>query len=127
MTQLRSLLIVGAGGFLGSVARYLVGTWVHSSLPRLAFPLGTLVVNVSGCFSIGILAALLEIRQVLTPGARLFLIVGVLGGFTTFSSFAWETLALTQAQQMGRAAVNVAAQVTLGLLAAWLGFALARP
>ena len=126
MTQLRSLFVVGAGGFLGSAARYLLGTWIHSSLPRLAFPLGTLVVNVAGCFFIGVLAAFMEVRHLLTPGARLFLIVGVLGGFTTFSSFAWETLALAQSQQMGRAAVNVAAQVASGLLAAWLGFSLAR-
>lgn len=126
MTQLRSLLVVGAGGFLGSAARYLVGAWVHSSLSRLAFPLGTLVVNVSGCFFIGVLAAFLEVRQILTPEARLFLIVGVLGGFTTFSSFAWETLALAQSQQMARAVINVTAQVALGLLAARLGFSFAR-
>jgi CrcB protein len=126
VSELRALLIVGAGGFVGSGARYLVGGWVHGWFPRIAFPVGTLAVNTSGCFCIGLLAALLEVRQILSPGVRLFLMIGVLGGFTTFSSFAFETLALARDAQLVRAAANVLAQVALGLLAAWLGYNVVR-
>jgi CrcB protein len=126
VTGIRSLLLVGAGGFVGSVARYVFGTWVHAALPRLAFPVGTLAVNTSGCFLIGIVAALLETRQLTSPAVRLFLMVGVLGGFTTFSSFAAETLALANNALVAKVILNVAAQVLLGLSAAWLGYSVCK-
>ena len=126
MHGLRPVRIVGAGGFLGSSMRYLVGGWVHRLAPGSAFPFGTLVVNLTGCFVIGWLGALFEMRQALSADARLFLMLGVLGGYTTFSSFAYETLALTRDAEFGRALLNVTAQCALGLGAAWLGHGLVR-
>ncbi|HEX9668591.1 MAG TPA: fluoride efflux transporter CrcB [Thermoanaerobaculia bacterium] len=127
MENARSVLLVGVGGFLGSVCRYLLGGWVHGAIPFASFPYGTLLVNVSGCFLIGVLGGLTDARQVLGPDGRLFVLLGVLGGFTTFSSFAYETLALARDADYLRAFANVAAQVLLGLGAAWLGLTLVRP
>lgn len=127
VTELRPLLLIALGGALGSVARFLLAGWVHSSFPRLAFPLGTLAVNAAGCFVIGALAALLEVRQLLSPEARLFLMVGILGGFTTFSTFALETLALAHDAQYARALTNVGAQICLCLVSVWLGYIVVRP
>jgi fluoride exporter len=123
----RSVLLVGTGGFLGSIGRYLLGGWVHRIVPFAAFPFGTLVVNALGCLGIGVLGGLADSRQLLGADLRLFLMIGVLGGFTTFSSFAYETLALTRDAEPGRALANVAAQVVLGLAACWAGYALVRP
>lgn len=123
---LRPILLAGLGGFIGSAGRYLIGGWVHGFMPLTSFPVGTLVVNVSGCFLIGLLGGLVEARQLLGPDLRVFLLIGVLGGFTTFSSFAHETLALTRDAEFSHAVVNIAAQVTLGLGAAWLGYGWVR-
>jgi CrcB protein len=123
---MKLVLLAGAGGFLGSVARYLVGGWVHRLAPFSAFPWGTLAVNTVGCFTIGVLGSLIDGRQLFGPAARVFLLIGVLGGFTTFSSFGYETLALARDAELGRALANVTAQVALGLGAAWLGHALVR-
>ena len=121
MQALRPLLLSGLGGFIGSAGRYLIGGWVHGLMPLTTFPVGTLVVNVSGCFLIGLLGGLVESRQMFGPDLRVFLFIGVLGGFTTFSSFACETLALTRDAEFARALLNAGLQVTLGLAAAWLG------
>ena len=118
-------LIVGAGGFLGAAARYLVGGAVHRWLPA-DFPYGTFVVNVSGCLVIGMLAGLADERGVLGPEARLFWMIGVLGGYTTFSTFGYETVALLRDRGHAAALVNVAGQVVLGILAVWAGMVLAR-
>src|SRR3990167_8980754 len=114
---LRNLLIVGCGGFVGTIGRYLVGGWAHRSPALSTFPFGTLVVNVTGCFLIGVLGALSASRQLFGPEARLFLLIGLLGGYTTFSSFAYETLALARDAELLRAFVNVSAQMVLGLAA----------
>jgi len=116
-------LYVGVGGFFGAGLRFAIGSWMTRALPHALFPYGTLVVNVAGCLLIGFVAAY---RQPLDPGLRLFLMVGLLGGFTTFSTFALETLALTQQHQAGLAFANVALKVCLGLAAAWAGFELGR-
>lgn len=126
MTGLRAVLLVGLGGFVGSVGRYLVSGWVHRLTPYAAFPWGTLAVNVSGCFLIGIFSGLAESRQLWGPELRLFVMLGLLGGFTTFSSFAYETAALARDADPLRALANVALQVVLGLAAAWLAYAIAR-
>lgn len=123
MAALRSVLLVGAGGFVGSIGRYLVGGWVHRAVPFAGFPYGTLVVNVLGCLAIGLAGGMAESRQLFGPDLRVFLLIGVLGGFTTFSSFAFESLALARDAELARAFANVAAQVVLGLAAAWLGYA----
>ena len=121
-----ALLWVGAGGFVGAILRYLLGGWVQRLTPMAGFPTGTLAVNVLGCLAIGLVAGLVELRHGLGPGVRLFLLVGLLGGFTTFSSFAWETLDLARASALTPALANVALQIVLGLAAAWAGLALTR-
>jgi CrcB protein len=118
-------LLAGAGGFIGAAARYWLGGLVHRQLGT-AFPYGTLLINVSGCFAIGFLAVLAEERLALGPGARVFWMIGVLGGYTTFSSFGYETMALFREGSTAAALLNVGAQVFLGLLAVWSGAALAR-
>src|SRR5262245_12666514 len=118
-------LLAGTGGFLGAAARYWLGGLIHRWLGA-AFPYGTLVVNVTGCLAIGFLGVLAEERLVLGPDARVFWMIGVLGGYTTFSSFGYETMALLREGSAGAALMNVGAQVILGLLAVWAGAALAR-
>lgn len=120
------LLLVGSGGFIGSSLRYLLGGLVHRVAREAMFPWGTMVVNVLGCLLIGLLAGLAEERGVLGSGARAFLLIGLLGGFTTFSSFGLETLQLLRDGQRVAAAANVIGQVVLGLGAVWAGVALAR-
>jgi fluoride exporter len=118
------LLLVGAGGFLGAALRYGVALLALRLLPS-TFPYGTLVVNVTGCFTIGLLAAWFDLRAAgLAP--RLFWTTGVLGGYTTFSAFGYETLALLRQGDLGAALVNVGAQVAVGLLAVWAGLTIAR-
>jgi CrcB protein len=117
---------VGAGGFLGAVLRYWVSGAVYALVPAPRLPWGTLAVNVLGCFAIGLLGGLAETRGVLTATNRLFLLIGVIGGFTTFSTFGYETLALLREQALARAGLNVAFQVVLGLTAAWGGLATSR-
>lgn len=116
-----NILLVGAGGFIGSVLRYLVSGWVQQSSKTLDFPYGTLAVNVIGCFVIGFLAQLAETRGVFTGESRLFVFVGILGGFTTFSSFGNETLNLARDSQMMNALANIGANLLVGLFAVWLG------
>jgi CrcB protein len=120
------VFLVGAGGFLGAVLRYLVGGWVHNVLDNAWFPYGTLAVNVAGCLLIGFLAGLAENRFIFGAETRLFLFIGILGGFTTFSSFAYETLSLARDAQNLAAAINVLAQVSLGLAGVWIGNTLSR-
>ena len=117
---MKGLLLVGLGGFLGSIARYGLAGLVHR-YAGASFPWGTLAVNVLGCFAIGAVLHLVLDRAALGPDARLFLAVGVLGGFTTFSAFGWETLELLRNGQLGPALLNVAGNVVLGLGAVWLG------
>jgi CrcB protein len=119
------VLLVALGGALGSVARYGLSGFVHRYAPP-SFPYGTFVVNVVGCLAFGLIAGLVEARSVISPTARTFLLIGVLGGFTTFSSYAFETFALLRDVEIGRALVNAAGQVGVGLLVLWLGYVLAR-
>ena len=88
------LLLIGTGGFIGSILRYLVSGSVQAASQSIAFPYGTLAVNVIGCFLIGFLSELAETRSLFSPDTRAFLIVGILGGFTTFSAFGNETMNL---------------------------------
>lgn len=117
---LLNISIVGAGGFLGASGRYLAGMLVSAALHRPGFPAGTFVVNMIGCFGIGLAWSFLS-RATSGEGWRLFLIVGVLGGFTTFSAFGYETLVLIQKSRMLLATVNVVGQIVLGLACVWVG------
>jgi CrcB protein len=119
------IIIVGLGGLLGSVLRYFVSGWAHVLLGD-RFPWGTLGVNLIGCFVLGCLAAASFEGQALGPNARLFLFIGVLGGFTTFSAFGYETLALIQSGRLGSAILSASAHLVLGLAAVWVGGAAAR-
>lgn len=121
-----NLFLVGAGGFLGSISRYAVGGAVHRFLDNPWFPYGTATVNIVGCFIIGLLGGLLDSRQLFSPETRLFLMVGFLGGFTTFSSFGYETITLARDAQLLSAFWNVGLQIFLGLSAVWLGLNLSR-
>ncbi len=116
-----NILLVGAGGFMGSILRYLVSGYIQQSTKSIDFPFGTLAVNLIGCFVIGFLAQLAEARGMFTSESRLFVFVGILGGFTTFSSFGNETLNLARDSQIMNALANVGANVILGLFAVWLG------
>jgi fluoride exporter len=120
------VLLVGSGGFAGSAARFIVSGWVYRLVPSATLPYGTFAVNILGCFAIGLLGGLAEVQMLLGPSQRVFLLIGVLGGFTTFSTFAFETFGLAQDSELLKALVNVAAQVVGGLCAAWAGFAVAR-
>jgi CrcB protein len=118
---LTNILFVGIGGFIGSVLRYIVSGYVQQAAKSIDFPYGTLAVNVIGCFIIGVLAQLAESRGVFTSESRLFVFVGVLGGFTTFSSFGNETFNLARDGQLAGALANIGANVIVGLFAVWLG------
>ncbi|HJP38201.1 MAG: fluoride efflux transporter CrcB [Gammaproteobacteria bacterium] len=126
MNYLSQVMIVGAGGFIGSALRFVVSGWVQRLAATSVMPYGTLAVNVLGCLALGFLGGLAEYRQVLEPGQRLFLMVGILGGFTTFSTFAFESISLMQDAEILKAMLNTVAQVVLGFGAAFVGFILAR-
>ena len=118
-----ALIFLGSG--LGGVFRYALSGWVQ----RLAggtFPLGTLVVNICGCLLIGFLSSALSGRWLVREDYRIALIVGILGGLTTFSAFGWETFAFLNDGQCARAAANVVLSVIVGLTAVAVGYRLAE-
>jgi CrcB protein len=119
-------LLIGAGGFFGSVSRHLLDVWVQSIAGNAWIPAGTLTVNVVGCFLIGLVVGLAETRQLLGEGTRTFLAVGVLGGFTTFSAFGYDTISMIRDGQTVAALANVALQIGLGLTAVWVGFSVSE-
>ena len=119
------ILWVGLGGFLGSIGRYLLSGYIQHLVKNTEFPYGTLAVNLIGCLFIGFLSQWVETRGFLSPEARLFVFVGLLGGFTTFSTFGNETMNLWQAGNSAAVFANVAVHVGLGLGAAWLGHVIA--
>jgi CrcB protein len=111
-------LLVAAGGAIGASARYFVADLVH----RVAspyFPWGTFIVNVSGCFIFGLVAGAGEAFGVVGPLTRAFVLIGILGGYTTFSSFTFETAGLMRGGELAAALGNVVGQVALGLVAFW--------
>ena len=122
---LRELLLVGSGGFIGSVGRYVLSGLTYRVLPAAVMPVGTMFVNVLGCGVIGYLGGVMDARQAMGPELRIFLFLGVLGGFTTFSTFGYETLILARAGDQFRAGANVLLTVVLCLVAVWLGHSFA--
>ena len=117
--------LVFAGGGAGSMLRYAVGVWVHARTGP-EFPWGTFAVNVSGCFFIGVIATLADEHAWITPAARLALVTGVLGGFTTFSTFGLETWELVEDGRAVLALAYTAASVAAGLAAVVIGVQLTR-
>ncbi len=128
---MRHLVAAALGGGLGSAARYLLQGWVQrQSAARSGwaplFPWGTLAVNLLGCLLVGFLAGLLQERLLVAPAARTFVLIGLLGGFTTFSTFGLETVALARDGNLALALANVAVSVVAGLAAVVLGAGAAR-
>ncbi|HET7481611.1 MAG TPA: fluoride efflux transporter CrcB [Actinomycetota bacterium] len=121
---LRTAIWVGVAGFFGAIARYGVAGLV--SRVDEGFPWGTFVVNVSGCFLLGLLVAMFAHRFVVHPDLRVALTVGFLGAYTTFSTFALETFEFGETHSAGLAVVNVVMSLATGLAAVWLGTALGR-
>lgn len=119
-----TLLLVMIAGGLGSGARYLIGLWAFEKIGR-AFPYGTLIVNVAGCFALGAVAQLAASGS-WTPEARAAVAAGFLGGFTTYSSFNQETIAMFAGGASGAAAANIVITLAGGLAAGLLGAAAAR-
>jgi CrcB protein len=116
-------ILVGLGGALGSMARHGLNQLIHQRTLSSTFPAGIFVANVLGSAAIGGLTGVIASgRWHASYQARTFLIVGVLGGFTTFSSFSFDTLALMREGHVAQAIWNVTGQVALSLLAVWLGF-----
>lgn len=113
-------LLVGVAGFCGAISRY----WLDGVVTRFAgggFPWGTLVVNVSGCFLVGLLTTVFTERIAPHPAARIAVTIGFVGAYTTFSTFAYESLRQLQEGAVGLAVVNVAVSVVTGIFAAWVG------
>lgn len=115
-----NLLLIFVAGGLGSVARYL-GTALTQPLAGRFFPLGTLCVNVVGCFLIGFLVPAFSSRISIREDYRVALIAGFIGGFTTFSAFGFESFSLLSERRIGAAGLNIVLSVGLGLAAVWLG------
>ena len=119
------LLLIGLAGFVGTLSRY----WLSGVVARRygeTFPLGTLIVNLVGCFLAGLLFCLLQERYLVNHTARTVVMIGFLGGFTTFSSFGLQTFTLLQDGEFGLAALNVIASNVVGLFMVWAGYTLAK-
>ena len=121
----RNVLLVGVGGFVGSVARYLVAVLFANQFSSV-FPFATLTVNVIGCFMIGIIFALSDRGNILSPEWRVLLTTGFCGGFTTFSTFSYESLRLLQDGEYLYVGAYVLASVVVGLAATYVGIILIR-
>ena len=116
-------LAIAIGGAIGSLARHGVNLLVHERWLTTRFPLGTVAVNLVGCLIIGLLAGLIAAERItLRLHWREFVFVGLLGGFTTFSTFGLDTFVLARTQSVPQAALNVAVQVIAGLAAVWVGY-----
>jgi CrcB protein len=115
------ILLIGIGGFIGSILRYALSGFSQSLFRNATFPLGTVVINVSGCFVIGLLAQLAESRNAFTDLTRAFAFIGILGGYTTFSTFSNESINLFRSGENLLGIVNVVVQVVGGLAFVWLG------
>jgi CrcB protein len=117
-------LVIGVGGLLGAVARYAVATYI-GSLYGVSFPYGTFLINMSGCFLIGLIVPLLE-RTSASPYWRYFIPIGFIGAYTTFSTFEYETLQAIQDGQIMTGLLNVGLSVIVGFVAVWVGVAIGR-
>lgn len=121
MDTLLKLSIIGAGGFIGAVLRFLISSWVQTRSGSIVFPFGTLAVNMIGCLLIGLLTYLVETRSFFSMETRSFILIGLLGAFTTFSTFGIETLGLIRDNRIDLAALNAGSQVVVGVALVWLG------
>ncbi len=118
------LLYVGVGGFFGAVLRYWISGWVYQ-LTGTDFPYGTLVVNLIGAFLLGVFMAV-TLQANISTAMRHLVAIGMLGAFTTFSTFSYETLQLLQHGELWRGLLNIGVSIIAGLIAVWLGMLLGR-
>ncbi|HVF91566.1 MAG TPA: fluoride efflux transporter CrcB [Blastocatellia bacterium] len=123
---MRTLILVMLGGAFGTGFRYSLSSFVHLAVKQSKFPLATFIVNLSGSFLIGLLAEAFASRYPVSPALRAAVLAGVLGGYTTFSSFSFETLSLIRGGDLWLAALNVSASVLLGLAGVWAGMRFAQ-
>jgi len=122
MGLLLEILMVGTGGFLGASGRYLTGKMVNHLIPAAQLPWGTIAVNIIGCFVIGFITGLYIFKEGMNPYLKLFVLVGILGGYTTFSAFSMETLELLKNGYTLRATLNLGVTFCLTLAAVGIGF-----
>jgi fluoride exporter len=121
--MIKDILLVGAGGGIGSIARYLCSRWIGNSYPS-TFPAGTFAINIAGCFLIGLFFGLTIKSTEFTNDWRLLLMTGLCGGFTTFSAFTLESIQLLKQDKAGLFFLYLAASVALGILATFAGIKL---
>ncbi len=125
MKDMMKYLVVGLGGFIGANARYVIGGWVQERMGP-SYPYGTFVINVTGCFILGMFATL-ALRYAWNDYWRLLIAIGFVGAYTTFSTFEYETLLLiAEGGRYWDAAINILGSVVVGLFAAYLGVIAAR-
>ena len=122
MSGWQHILLVGSGGFAGAALRYLCGVFGQRLETATAFPSSTLLVNMIGCFLIGVANGIAESRGVLTPQLRLLLVVGFLGSFTTFSTFGHDSFLLLKEASWAKLLFNTIGQVVLGIVLVWAGY-----
>lgn len=123
--MIRNLILIGVGGCIGSICRYLSQQFVQNHYPS-SIPLGTMLVNISGCFIIGIIYALSDRGNLLSPELRIFLATGFCGGFTTFSSFAYENVTMVLDGEFFYTAVYLLISIIIGFGAAHAGILLVK-
>jgi CrcB protein len=114
-----TLLLVGLGGFIGAILRYVLGGWIQNSFVN--FPVGTLVINTTGSFFIGLIMYLSEYQGLFSDDTRIFLTIGILGGYTTLSTFGYESFRLIDDSKFALMTVNVVATVLFSIMAVYLG------
>ena len=123
--MLKTIILVGSGGFIGSVMRYLVQYYMEKSMMS-TFPWGTLIANIAGSFIIGAVFALADKGNLLNAEWRMFLTVGICGGFTTFSAFSYNNFSMLEEQLYGSLLLNVAGSIVFGIFAVYLGIVFIR-
>lgn len=122
---MQRLIFIGLAGGAGTLVRYWLSEWTARRFGE-AFPTGTLIVNLVGCFLAGLLFYLMFDRFLVNPTVRAVVLIGLLGGFTTFSSYGLQTFTLLRDGEMGLALLNIAISNVAGLLLVWMGYSLAR-
>lgn len=121
-SDMLNLLLVGLGGFIGAISRYLIGSYFEGHSEFLSFPIGILIVNLVGCLIIGMLAGVAERTTLISEEIKLMLFVGLLGSFTTFSTFSHDTMNLITNGLLIHAMLNVLLSVVIGIFAVAVGF-----
>jgi CrcB protein len=116
---LYTIILVGIGGFIGAILRYVLGGWIQNNFVN--FPVGTLVVNTTGSFFIGLIMYLSEYQGLFSDDTRIFLTIGILGGYTTLSTFGYESFRLLDGSKLTLMAINVVSTVLFSMLAVYLG------